>query len=354
VYNITYDTTLHFMLGPPKYGPAQAVLKAGGSVELAFNPLVDHGAFRLTGVVRGDSIVGSWHRTSFANDGYRGSFTMVRRVATVPVPPEFRRRLRERTAYTTSRDGVRIAYEVHGKGTTALVFVHGWSCDRTYWAGQLDHFSRRFKVVAVDVAGHGESGLGRKAWTMASFGDDVAAVVKKLGPTRVILIGHSMGGDVIAEAARRLPGRVAGLVWVDAYKQLGTGRTPEQVEAIVAPLRADFVPATRALVRSMFRPAADSMLVKRVATDMSSAPPTVALGALESALSYSREMRRALHELELPVIAINPDNAPTDTSSMQRSGVEVILMPGVGHFLMMEDPERFNGLLGTAIGKLVR
>ena len=79
VYNITYDTTLHAMFGPPKSGPAQAVRRARDSVQLAFNPLVDHGAFRLSGVFRGDSIIGSWHRTNFANDGYRGSFTMVRR-----------------------------------------------------------------------------------------------------------------------------------------------------------------------------------------------------------------------------------------------------------------------------------
>ncbi len=97
VFSVTYDTTLHVMLGPPKSGRARAVLRARDSVELAFNPLVDHGAFRLTGVIRGDSIIGSWHRTNFADDGYRGSFTMVRRVAgqgrdaTLPVPPEFRR-----------------------------------------------------------------------------------------------------------------------------------------------------------------------------------------------------------------------------------------------------------------------
>lgn len=78
VYSVAYDTALHPMLGPPKSGPARAVLRPPDSVALAFNPLVDHGAFRLSGVIRGDSIIGSWHRTSFANDGYRGSFTMVR------------------------------------------------------------------------------------------------------------------------------------------------------------------------------------------------------------------------------------------------------------------------------------
>ena len=254
----------------------------------------------------------------------------------------------------TSEDGIRIAYETHGKGTPALVFVHGWSCDRSYWQGQLRPFSRKFKVVAVDLAGHGESGLGRRSWTMPAFGGDVAAVVKKLGLERVILIGHSMGGDVIVEAARRLPGRVAGLIWVDTYSTLGRPRTPEQVKAFMAPLHASFVETTRGLVRSMFPPGADRTLVERVAMDMSAAPPAVALGALESAVTFDREIPAALRQLDLPVVAINPDNRPTDVASMERHGVEVVLMPGVGHFLMMEDPERFNRILGTVIDKLAR
>lgn len=79
--------------------------------------------------------------------------------------------------------------------------------------------------------------------------------MKKLGLERIILIGHSMGGDVIAEAARRLPGRVVCLVWVDTYKQLGKGRTPEEVEAFAAKFRVNFAESTRVLVRGLFLPA---------------------------------------------------------------------------------------------------
>ena len=254
----------------------------------------------------------------------------------------------------TSADGIPIAYQAYGAGTPALVFVHGWSCDRSYWMGQLPPFSRQFRVVTVDLAGHGESGLGREAWTMGAFGGDVAAVVKKLGVDRAILIGHSMGGDVIVEAARRLPGRVAGLVWVDTYRQLRTTRTPEQLQAFMEPFRANFAEKTRTFVRDMFPPSSDRSLVERVAADMSSAPPTVALGAMESAMSFDREIPRALQELKLPVVAINPDDRPTDVASMERYGVEVVIMSGVGHFLMMEDPERFNALLKKAIDKLLR
>lgn len=79
MYSVTYDTSLHAMFGAPRFGPAQAVLTPTGEVELAFNPFIDHGTFRLTGSIRGDSITGTWHRINFADDGYRGRFTLVRR-----------------------------------------------------------------------------------------------------------------------------------------------------------------------------------------------------------------------------------------------------------------------------------
>ena len=87
---------------------------------------------------------------------------------------------------------------------------------------------------------------------------------------------------------------------------------------------------------------------------MSSAPPSIAVPSLDSAFSYSREMPRTLERLHLPVVAINPDNAPSDVGSLEHYGVQLILMPGVGHFEMMEDPKRFNGLLSTAISRLNR
>jgi len=135
--------------------------------------------------------------------------------------------LQGQTDFASSPDSIRIAYDVRGDGIPALIFVHGWSCDRSYWKNQVVSFSKNFKVVTVDLAGHGESGLGRKSWTIEAFGSDVVAVVKKLGLKRVMLIGHSMGGDVIAETARQLPGIVVGLIMIDTYKKLGPGRTPE-------------------------------------------------------------------------------------------------------------------------------
>jgi pimeloyl-ACP methyl ester carboxylesterase len=82
------------------------------------------------------------------------------------------------TGAVRSAGGVTVRYDVHGRGLPALVLVHGWSCDRGYWRHQVPHLAAERTVVAVDLAGNGESGTaGRNAWTMPSFGDDVAAVV---------------------------------------------------------------------------------------------------------------------------------------------------------------------------------
>jgi hypothetical protein len=88
-----------------------------------------------------------------------------------------------------SADGNEIHYQVQGQGKPALIFIHGWCCDRSYWDAQLPYFAQKYIVVAIDLAGHGESGLDRKEWTMGAFGEDVVAVVNKLNLEQVVLIG---------------------------------------------------------------------------------------------------------------------------------------------------------------------
>ena len=160
-----------------------------------------------------------------------------------------------------SADNARICCNVQGDGDPALVFVHGWSCDKDYWRAQAAHFAKNHKVVTVDLAGHGESGLDRREWTIEAFGEDVAAVVKKLDLGRTILIGHSMGGPVIVAAARQMPGRVIGLVGVDTFRRIEEEVTEEQLDAFTAPFRKDFKGATHRFVRGMFPAGADTALV---------------------------------------------------------------------------------------------
>jgi pimeloyl-ACP methyl ester carboxylesterase len=106
------------------------------------------------------------------------------------------------------------------------------------------------------------------------------------------------------------------------------------------------------MVRRMFTPDADADLVEWVAADMSAAPPEIAIDALRHAVGNEPGVLAGLRELTTPVVAINPDARPTDAEALRRHGVRAVLMSGVGHFLMLEDPDQFNRLLGEVIQQL--
>ena len=252
----------------------------------------------------------------------------------------------------TSPDGNSIAYDVDGAGEPALVFVHGWSCDRSYWAAQMASFRKRHRVVTVDLAGHGESGTDRADWTMAAFGADVVAVVDQLGLDRVVLVGHSMGGDVIVESALTLGDKVAAVVWVDTYTTLENPDTREEVLAFIEPFRRDFGGQVDALMRRYSAPSTDPALLDWIIADMSAAPQAIALNAMEHSIGNQGPIRDQLLRLEAPAFAINPSDGTTDVDSLARHGVRYVEITDVGHFVMMEDPAQFDRLLGQIVAGL--
>jgi len=256
-----------------------------------------------------------------------------------------------------SADGVTISYQVQGEGKPALIFVHGWCCDRSYWDAQLPHFAKKYKVVAIDLAGHGESGLERKDWTIKAYGEDVAAVVNKLNFKQVILIGHSMGGYVILEAARIIPEKVIGLVGADTLNDFEFKFTQEQIDEWFKPFHANFAEATKNLVRTMFTPNSDPALMEKIAADMSSAPPEVGLGAFEGMISFhNNDYLKVVQEVQAPLTCINSDMDPTNVEVNRRymPSFKAKIMSGIGHFLMMEDPETFNRLLEETLQEFVQ
>jgi pimeloyl-ACP methyl ester carboxylesterase len=256
-----------------------------------------------------------------------------------------------------SADGVSIGYQVQGQGEPALIFIHGWCCDRTYWEAQLSHFAQKYKVVAIDLAGHGESGLERKNYTMRAFGEDVVAVINKLELDQVVLIGHSMGGAVILEAARHIPERVIGLVGADTLDSFEFNFTQEQIDEMLKPVRSNFPEATSNFVRTMmFTPNSDPVLVEKIVADMSSASPEVGISSMEGYFSFwENELLQVVQEVQAPLTCINAPTGLTNVEGNQQymPSFKAKIMSGVGHFVMMEDPETFNRLLDGAIQEFI-
>jgi pimeloyl-ACP methyl ester carboxylesterase len=254
-----------------------------------------------------------------------------------------------------SADGLPIVYQVQGKGDITLVFIHCWCCDKSFWELQVPVFAKHYQVVTLDLGGHGESGQDRKDWTIQAFGLDVAAVVKKLGLKKMVLIGHSMGGTVAVEAARLLSRQVIGLIAVDTLQNVEQKFTKEQFEQFVAPMRKDFKTGTENFLRAwMFTPETDPALIDKIVNKMSSAKPQVGIGAMESGYKY--DITGAMDKIKVPIRLIIADKFPYDIEAGKRHAVsyEVKVMKGVGHFLNMENPTTFNKLLDETLKELIK
>ena len=255
----------------------------------------------------------------------------------------------------TSSDGVPIRYHAAGKGDPALVFVHCGGCERGFWDVQVAYFAAKHRVVALDLAGHGQSGGGRKDWTMAAFGQDVVSVVEALGLKRVVLIGHSLGGPAVLEAARRMPGRVAGLVLVDSWVDFEQRLPAEEIEKYLSALQADYRATTTAMVSQLLFSASTPEPVKaRVLESVLSVPQEIGVAVARSSVAY--DPLPALREIKAPIRAISSDLFPTNVEGNRRyaPGYQAAVMKGVGHYLMLEQPEVFNALLVEALRELAR
>lgn len=244
-----------------------------------------------------------------------------------------------------SKEKTPIVYTIEGSGDRVVVFVHGWSCDRSYWDQQVPFFAENYRVVAIDLPGHGESTYNREEWTMEAYGEDVAAIVAGLDMKKVVLVGHSMGGSVILCAAKELGDRVVALVGVDTFQDFESVFPEEEFNAFFKPFQENFIETTKSFVRSMFPPTADSLLVERIANDMSAAPKEVALGEMRGLLSS--DPIPVLKQLNVPIYGINSDMYPVNVEAGEKYVplFEIQFMKGRGHFLHMEDPETFNRML---------
>ena len=174
-------------------------------------------------------------------------------------------------------NGVRLAYEERGAGAPAFVFVHGWTCNRSAFAPQVEYFSRRRRVIILDLRGHGESEKPDGDYTIEIFADDVARLIERLELGKVIAVGHSMGGAVVLQLAAEYPNLVAGVAMLDpAPFCIPREALPrfhamaDEIEAGHQELRQQFVAGR------MFSPLSEPAFVERISAIMLSTPNHVA------------------------------------------------------------------------------
>jgi pimeloyl-ACP methyl ester carboxylesterase len=240
-------------------------------------------------------------------------------------------------------DGRRVHYENHGKGREAIVLIHGWTCDLGFWRGQIPDLSKRARVIAVDLPGHGQSDKPEIAYTMELFARAVDAVMQDAGVDRAVLIGHSMGTPVARQFYRKYAKKTLGLVVVDGM--LRPFGDKKMMDNFIAPLRGpNYKVEAAKFIDGMMGPEVSSALREQIKTSMLSTPQYVAISAMEG---MADESIWEQDKIDVPVLAVLAKSPfwPADTEQFFRSvaaNLDYQMWEGVSHFLMMEKPKEFN------------
>jgi pimeloyl-ACP methyl ester carboxylesterase len=247
------------------------------------------------------------------------------------------------------QDGSKVHYRSYGDDAakTAIVFVHGWSCDMTSWRAQLPAFEGKARVILLDLLGHGESDRPDGDYTIERFAGSIDAVLRDAKVERALLVGHSMGTPVAREFLRRFPQKTLGIVALD-----GALRNPfkdgAQVEKFVAMFSGpDFRQAMNGFLAQTFVPSTPESVKADVRAMTAGAAQRIAVSAMRGQFDPAVWKDDAV-PVPLMVLVAKSPHWNADYFAYVRTlnpAAEIHEIPDAGHFVMMEKPEAVNPLL---------
>jgi pimeloyl-ACP methyl ester carboxylesterase len=241
-------------------------------------------------------------------------------------------------------------YDVGKRADRALILVHGWTCNADFWHDSYSAFPE-YRVIAVDLPGHGRSDKPKTTYSMEYFARSIDAVMKAAKVRQAVIAGHSMGTPVARQFYRLYPQKTLGIIVVDGLlRSIGT---PEQMKEFMSPLVENFSENAPKFVVGMLQPVADPNLKKMIRDNMLSAREHVAVSAM-------REMNDPAiwtnDKVERPVLAVMAQSEwwPAGTRELFAEvapNLEWHMWADVSHFLQMERPGEFNSLVRAFIKK---
>lgn len=257
----------------------------------------------------------------------------------------------------SSIDGVKIFYEVIGTGDVSLVLIGGWgaSTGRECWKYQLP-LASNYRIVLIDLVGHGKSGINREKYTMELFGHDIKAVIEELDLKEIILIGWSMGGSVILETELLISDRIIGLIPVDSlFPTLGslyTKMEEETIPIVIKPFEENFSEAFTNLLNSFITDKIDPKDIETLQTGSKLLDKRSMLSAFRELLKWN--VHEILPKVGKPLKSIIAGKTIENYSREEYDRFfDTIYLENLGHLMPYEDPTRFNLVLEERIKDLM-
>lgn len=259
------------------------------------------------------------------------------------------------TKILSTSEKTQIAYEIHGDNERALLFVHGWLCNRSFWKDQIKHFANDYTVVAIDLRGHGQSSSEIENLSINAFAQDVIAVTAGLGLSDVTLVGHSLGGLVVLETARLNAINLQGVVLVDELEGEDLFYSYFYKIGAWLMLKFGYDGVIDSMVEELYKSPATHDLAKEISDAMKEAPPVIGINSLFGEGHYldyiNNHISEALEDISIPIAIFNAGDAPLkhNFDSVNQELLVTKGIPNTSHFLMMEQSTEFNELLESIL-----
>ncbi len=258
----------------------------------------------------------------------------------------------------TSLNDIEFAWDEAGEGP-ALVLLHGLPFQRSLWGPQLSALSKRFRVIAPDLRGFGESGLPGGEPSVDAYADDIAALIARWKTGPVLLAGHSMGGYIALAFSRRHPELLRGLVFVASRATADDAETAANRRSVASRLRTEspeFV-AQAMLPRMVSKDSRDPGVLRAIRALMD---PLRANGIAyaQLALASRPDSSPLLSAVPCPALVVAGEmdaivplaEAGIFAAGFRRGRLEVVV--GTGHLLSWEKPGEFNAVLESWADRL--
>lgn len=252
-----------------------------------------------------------------------------------------------------SFDGVKIYYNEVGHGEICLVFIHGLGGNMKVWKQQKS-FSSKYKLVFIDLAGHGKSGKDREVYTIQSFAEDVKTVVNRLVFQKLFLIGWSMGGPVMLEVEKLISDLVTGLIGVDTLASSGFYKMDDaQITQYLKPFRENFIETMTNFYKSFIPANMEASEVTNLLADIQDLDPPAILSTWEELLKW--DVRDTVAEIKTPIRCIMAEQDYNTGEGRQEfdKHFKAVFIENVDHMLFWEDSRKFNEILEKQIQQIL-